>query len=333
MTRIELAPEGGRFRLHTRIAAFDNVPELLTQFRAFADLLDDGDTPVAAASPPWPAAGPRPSSSPPPRSSPTLIAELRRPGRADPQPAVAPDEDNMLMVCNDGRLAALDLRLVGRDQDPDDRQARRRRRPGRRAVGRATATAAYLDAAGQPSPTRRAAGRVLRQGHPGGDGFNVYDELRDLLAARRARPGPDPVHPRRQHRPGQGPAVRRLPLTARSTCSSAPPRRWASAPTSKHRLVALHHLDVPWRPADIEQREGRILRQGNQNPVVHVVRYVTDGSFDPYMWQTVERKARFIAQIIAAGSTPPTPSAPSRTSTPKSSCPTPRSKPSPPATR
>ena len=64
------------------------------------------------------------------------------------------------------------------------------------------------------------------------------------------------------------------------------------------RAVALHHLDCPWRPADLAQRDGRILRQGNQNPEVDIVRYVTEGSFDAYLWQTVERKARFIAQVM-----------------------------------
>ena len=84
--------------------------------------------------------------------------------------------------------------------------------------------------------------------------------------------------------------------TAASRYCSARPRRWASAPTCRPRAVALHHLDCPWRPADIAQREGRILRQGNLNPEVEVIRYVSEGSFDAYLWQTVERKARFIGQ-------------------------------------
>src|SRR6478609_11776044 len=151
VTRMELAPEGGRFRLHTRIAAFDNVPELLTGFRTFCDLLDADDLPslhvpdlaggraetVVVASTPALAA---------------LITELGDRADAVRSRAVAAEVDNMLKVCNDGRLASLDLRLVDRDQDPD--------------AGKVTSCAArvaelwrryrdarYLDTAGQPSPT------------------------------------------------------------------------------------------------------------------------------------------------------------------------------------
>ena len=95
------------------------------------------------------------------------------------------------------------------------------------------------------------------------------------------------------------------------------------------RLVALHHLDAPWKPAEVEQREGRILRQGNDNAEVAIYRYVTEGSFDAYMWQALETKARFIAQVMT-GDSPP--SAAPRTSAARN-CPTPRSRPSPRATR
>ncbi len=75
-------------------------------------------------------------------------------------------------------------------------------------------------------------------------------------------------------------------------------RKWELARTFKKRLIALHHLDAPWKPAEVEQREGRILRQGNENAEVAIYRYVTEGSFDAYMWQALETKARFIAQIM-----------------------------------
>lgn len=86
---------------------------------------------------------------------------------------------------------------------------------------------------------------------------------------------------------------------AASTCSSAP--KMGVGTNAQDRAIALHHLDCPWRPADLEQREGRIRRQGNQNPEVEVIRYVTEGSFDIFMWQTVERKAAFIAQVMHGG--------------------------------
>ena len=83
-----------------------------------------------------------------------------------------------------------------------------------------------------------------------------------------------------------------------SASCSARPRRWAPGPTCRSGSIALHHLDAPWRPRDIEQREGRILRQGNDNADVQIHRYVTEGSFDAYMWQTLETKARFINQVM-----------------------------------
>ena len=221
----------------------------------------------------------------------------RRPCRRRPLPAVAAEVDNMLKVCNDGRLASLDLRLVDRDQDPD--------------VGKVTSCAArvaelwdryrdtaYLDAAGQPSPTRAPSRSCSATRAPRRLGFNVYDELRDRLAAA----GLDPARVRFIHEANTDQAKERLFNACRSgevDVLIGSTEKMGVGTNIQARLVALHHLDAPWRPADIEQREGRILRHGNQNRVVHVVRYVTEGSFDPYMWQTLERKARFIAQVMS----------------------------------
>ena len=190
---------------------------------------------------------------------------------------------------------------------------------------------AYLDAAGQPVTDPAPSRSCSATSAPQRLAFNVYAELRDRLADRRARPGPGPLHPRGQHRPGQGTTLRRLPLR-RVDVLIGSTEKMGVGTNIQARAVALHHLDCPWRPADIEQREGRIIRQGNQNRVVHVLRYVTEGSFDPYMWQTLERKARFIAQVMSPADPHEQP-ARSRTSTPKWSSPTPRSKRSPPATR
>ena len=211
---------------------------------------------------------------------------------------VTPDEDNMLVVCNDGRLASLDLRLIGQPQPAGtgklpavaDRVAElwvehRHRR--------------YRDPSGQPSPIPGALQVVFcDKGTPGGDRFNAYDELRRLLAERGLEPG----RIRFIHDAGTDQAKARLFAACRHgdvDVLIGSTEKMGTGVNVQHRLVALHHVDVPWRPADIEQREGRILRQGNQNPAVHIVRYVTTGSFDPYMWGTVERKARFIAQITA----------------------------------
>lgn len=296
VTRMELAPEGGRFRLHTRIAAFDNVPELLTGFRTFCDLLDAADLPSLRVPD---LAGGRAETvvvaSTPELAG--LIAELGDRADAVRSRAVAAEVDNMLKVCNDGRLASLDLRLVDRDQDPD--------------VGKVTSCAArvaelwhryrdtaYLDTAGRPSPTTGALQVVFCDKGTPSAGFNVYDEVRDRLTAA----GLDPARVRYIHEANTDQAKERLFNACRSgdvDVLIGSTEKMGVGTNIQARLVALHHLDAPWRPADIEQREGRILRHGNQNRIVHVVRYVTEGSFDPYMWQTLERKARFIAQVMS----------------------------------
>ena len=296
VTRMELAPEGGRFRLHTRIAAFDNVPELLTGFRTFCDLLDADDLPSLRV--PDLADGRAETVVVP--STPELAALITDLGeRADAvrSRAVAADVDNMLKVCNDGRLASLDLRLVDRDQDPD--------------AGKVTSCAsrvaelwrryrdtAYLDTAGQPSPTLGGLQVVFCDKGTPSSSFNVYDELRDQLTVA----GLDPSRVRYIHEANTDQAKERLFNACRSgdvDVLIGSTEKMGVGTNIQARLVALHHLDAPWRPADIEQREGRILRHGNQNRIVHVVRYVTEGSFDPYMWQTLERKARFIAQVMS----------------------------------
>ena len=160
-------------------------------------------------------------------------------------------------------------------------------------------------------------------GTPNEDRWNAYHELRTLLAAQGV--------PERQvrfiHDAGSDQEKARLFHACRAgqvAVLIGSTEKMGIGTNIQARAIALHHIDCAWRPADIEQREGRIIRQGNQNPEIRVIRYVVTGSFDAYMWQTVERKAKFIAQVMAASST----SARSRTSATAPS-PTPRSKHSP----
>lgn len=300
VTRLELAPEGGRFRLNTRIAAFDNVPELLVAFRTFCDVLDAADLPSLKVPD---LAGGRAETVVVPATAELsdLIVELGERADRVRNRQVTAQEDNMLKVCNDGRLASLDLRLVDRDQDPD---AGKVTSCARRVVElwRDHRGTGYLDSAGQPSPQPGGLQVVFcDKGTPSTTRFNVYDELRDQLTAA----GMDPARIRYIHDANSDQAKEALFRACRSgevDVIIGSTEKMGVGTNIQARLVALHHLDAPWRPADIEQREGRILRHGNQNPTVHVVRYVTEGSFDPYMWQTLERKARFIAQVMSPSS-------------------------------
>ncbi|MEP7112203.1 MAG: helicase-related protein, partial [Ilumatobacteraceae bacterium] len=300
VTRLELAPEGGRFRMHTRIAAFDNVPELLTSFRSFCDLLSDADIPSLLVPD---LVGLRPETVVVAGTDDLaeLITSLGE--RADQIRARRVDAtvDNMLKVCNDGRLASLDLRMVGRTQDPGTGKLHA-------AAARITELwqrhrdSGYLDAVGHRSTALGALQAVFcDKGTPTSAGFNAYDELRGLLVDA----GMDPARIRFIHEAATDAAKQQMFAACRDgqlDVLIGSTEKMGVGTNIQARLVALHHLDAPWRPADIEQREGRILRHGNQNRAVHVVRYVTEKSFDPYMWQTLERKARFISQVMSPAS-------------------------------
>lgn len=231
---------------------------------------------------------------------PDYVASLVDRAQAVRDRRVAPEEDNMLKVTGDGRKAALDLRLVGRRPDPTggkiaaaaDRIA---------AIHVANADRVYLDPSGDPSPRRGAMQFVFCDlGTPTSDRWNVYDHLKALLVERgvpaeRIRFVHDATNDRAKADLFAGCRDGRVNVLIGST------EKMGVGTNAQDRAIALHHLDCPWRPADIEQREGRIRRQGNQNPEIEILRYVTEGSFDIFMWQTVERKAAFIAQVMHGG--------------------------------
>ena len=125
------------------------------------------------------------------------------------------------------------------------------------------------------------------------------------LVAARHPPRADRRHRRRRHRRQEAGPLREGPAAARSGCCIGSTQKMGTGTNVQKRLVALHHLDAPWKPAEVEQREGRILRQGNENEEVAIYRYVTEGSFDAYMWQALETKARFIAQVMTGESARP----------------------------
>ena len=197
-----------------------------------------------------------------------------------------PKTDNMLKITGDGRKAALDMRLVDPVAEP---QATPK---SARAIEKI-----LRDLGGNEGQALHAACllRPLDAATPTGSTSMTKSATSSSRAASRPRKSPISTTPR--------PTRRRrrclIPSMPGASASSwAPPRKWAPARTCRSGLIALHHLDAPWRPRDIEQREGRILRQGNENPEVHIHRYVTEGSFDAYMWQTLETKARFINQVM-----------------------------------
>ncbi|MGH9243962.1 MAG: methyltransferase domain-containing protein [Acidimicrobiales bacterium] len=293
-TALELAPDGASYRMQTRFARFQNVPELLTLYRQVADVRtnDDLDLPV-----PGLAGGQAETIVVEPSDALVgYVADLASRAEAIRNRAVDPTEDNMLKVTGDGRRAALDLRLVG-EASPGDGGKLTVAAQRIAAVHHATRDHHYTDEHGQLTLRPGALQLVFCDvSTPAAAGWNAYDELRTLLVRR----GVDAGSIRYMQEAHTDVAKAKLFAACRDGTVSVligSTETMGVGTNVQTRAIAMHHLDAPWRPADIEQRDGRILRQGNQNPEVRILRYVTEGSFDTYMWQTLERKAAFIAQV------------------------------------
>ena len=293
---IELAPDGGSYRMTSRLAKYQNVPELIAQFRRTADVRigDDLDLKLPAL---------RGGAAeivvvPPSETLKAFVRHLVKRAEMIRNGGVDPKDDNMLKVTGEGRSAALDLRLVGLRSDPAGGKIGA---AAERIAGIYTATrdTTYLAADGTPSPGRGGLQIVFCDlATPSGAfAWNAYDELRRRLVAL----GVPAAKVAFTHDARNEEARARLFADCRNgriAVLVGSTEKMGVGTNIQARAVALHHLDCPWRPADIEQREGRILRQGNRNDEVQIIRYATGGSFDVYMWQTLERKAGFIGQVM-----------------------------------
>ncbi len=293
-TALELAPDGSSYRMQTRFARFQNVPELLTLYRQVADVrtLDDLDLPTPVI------AGGQAETVVVDPSDNLVDYVLDLAARAERirNRAVDPSEDNMLKVTGDGRRAALDLRLVGLDA-PTEQAKLDVTAQHISAIHHATRDHRYADDHGQLTLRPGALQLVFCDvSTPAGDGWNAYDELKSLLVRRGVEAGA--IRYMQSAQTDQAKANLFAACRDGTVAVLIGSTETMGVGTNvQARAIAMHHLDAPWRPADIEQRDGRILRQGNQNPEVRILRYVTEGSFDTYMWQTLERKAAFIAQV------------------------------------
>ncbi|HEY3915964.1 MAG TPA: methyltransferase domain-containing protein [Verrucomicrobiae bacterium] len=288
VTAMELAPDGSGYRLHTRFARFINVPELMQQFRQVADIqtqkmlklpipgIKTGKAIVISA----------PCSPELREIVQSLVerADALRTGQVDPR------EDNMLLVTTDGRKAALDLRLY-KSNLPDfpeskvNKAATQIERIWRETADRRCAQLVFCDLS---TPTN-------------GKGFSVYEDLRDKLAAMGV-PADQMAFIQDYDADNAKSALFHDVRAGKIRILFGSTQKMGAGTNVQQRLIAEHHLDAPWRPADVEQREGRILRQGNTNPEIEIYRYVTEESFDAYMWQTLETKAKFIAQVMTGES-------------------------------
>jgi N12 class adenine-specific DNA methylase len=298
-TAIEVAPDGSGMRMATRFAKFRNVPELLMQWRVSADIKTAEDLKL-----PVPALAPRHDGQrmpvtvvvPPSEKLKEFVATLAKRAEDVRKGMVRPEEDNMLRISSDGRAAALALRLVGgRTTEPQKGDVAAENIARIYAQYRDTV---YPGADGEPHPRRGALQLVFADlGTPSPGEWSVYEQLRsDLVASGVPREGIRFIHEARNDKEKgelfQACRDGRVSVLIGST------EKMGTGVNVQLRAIAAHHLDCPWRPADLAQRDGRPVRQGNANPEVRLFRYVTEGSFDAYSWQTVTRKAQFIAQVM-----------------------------------
>ena len=311
-TALELAPEGTGYRARTRFSKFFNLPELMNLFKEVADIKTADQLHL-----PTPEVEYHNIVAQPTEQQQEMVKALSERASLVHSSTVDPSQDNMLKITSDGRKLGLDQRIINQAL-PDE--------PGTK-VNQCVANIMQIWRDGeadkltqlvfcdistpQAAPSKKAAKALdnptlhaLEQAVPLEEPepvFTIYEDIRQKLIAQ-GMPADQIafIHEANTE-------VRKKELFAKVRTGQVrvllgSTAKMGAGTNVQDRLVALHDLDCPWRPGDLAQRKGRIERQGNQNPLVHVYRYVTEGTFDAYLWQTVENKQKFISQIMTSKS-------------------------------
>ena len=285
VTAIELSPEGTGYRAKTRFAKFYNLPELMSVFKNVADIQTADMLKL-----PVPEAHYHNIALKPSEYQKEIVASLAERAEKVRNREVDSSVDNMLLITNDGRKLALDQRLVNPmlPSDPDSKAAK---------------CAENVFEIWQRTADKRSTQMIFCDlSTPKDDGaFSVYDDIRakllelgvpenEIAFIHNAKSEVQKKDLFGKVRSGQ------VRILLGST------QRMGAGTNCQQKLIALHHLECPWRPSDLQQREGRIIRQGNENPEVDIYSYVTEGTFDAYLYQLVESKQKFISQIMTSKS-------------------------------
>ena len=316
-TAIELAPEGTGYRARTRFAKFFNLPELMNLFREAADIKTADQLNL-----PTPTAIYHTEVTQPTALQQQMVQELSERAAKVHAGSVDASTDNMLKITSDGRKLGLDQRVINPDL-PDDPNSKVNlcvnniHRIWQDGQAEKLTQLVFCDLS-TPKGKAAQSGRIAAKStdnpelhaleaaidaetEPEEPPFTIYDDIREKLVARGI--------PREQiafiHEANT--EVRKKELFAKVRSGQVrvlmgSTFKMGAGMNVQDRLVALHDLDCPWRPGDLEQRSGRIIRQGNRNKEVHIYRYVTESTFDAYLWQTVENKQKFISQIMTSKS-------------------------------
>ena len=283
VTAMELAPEGTGYRARTRFSKFFNLPELMSLFREVADIKTADELNL-----PRPKVVYHTEVSQPTEIQKELVKQLSERASKVHARQVEPDEDNMLAITNDGRKLGLDQRVVN-PLLPDE--------PGtkvNRCVDNVFKT-------WEDTKAGRLTQLIFCDLSTPGKGFNVYDDIKTKLIARGV-PENEIAFIHDANTDEKKKALFAKVRSGQVRVLMGSTAKMGAGTNVQDRLIALHDLDAPWRPGDLEQREGRIARQGNMNETVHVYRYVTENTFDAYLWQTLENKQKFISQIMTSKS-------------------------------
>ena len=279
----ELSPEGTGYRVKTRFSKFYNLPELMSMFKEVADIQT-----ADMLNLPTPEAHYEVIKTLPSEEQKEILKSLSE--RADDvrNRVVEPDEDNMLKITNDGKKLALDQRLIN-PLLPDN--------PDSKVNVCVKNVFSIWDKTRENKSTQLLFSDMST---PKGDGeFNIYDDIREKLVAM-GIPKEEIafIHEANSDKQKDELFAKVRKGDVRILLGST--QKMGAGTNVQNKLIALHDLDVPWRPADLEQRAGRIVRQGNENKEVNIYRYVTENTFDAYLWQTIENKQKFISQIMTS---------------------------------
>lgn len=289
VTAGEVAPEGGRYRVKTRFSKFHNLPELTNLFREIADIqtadMLNLDVPKAVF---------HNEVLPPSEIQKQFMQSFMERADRIRSGGVDSSMDNMLSITNDGRSLALDQRLLNRDLPESEHSkalacAKNVYRIWQETSEQLSAQLIFSDLS-TPDKAKSSKGFA-----------NIYDSIKNHLIDM-GIPAEQIAYIHEASTNKQKEALFEKVRTGKVRVLLGSTEKMGAGTNVQDRLIALHHVDVPWRPSDIEQREGRIIRQGNQNAEVHIYRYITEDTFDSYSWQTIERKQKITGQIMTSKS-------------------------------
>ena len=312
VTALELAPEGTGYRARTRFSKFFNLPELMNLFREVADIKTADQLHL-----PTPEVEYHNIVAQPTEQQQEMVKALSERASLVHSGTVDPSQDNMLKITSDGRKLGLDQRIINQAL-PDEPGTKVNQcvanimqiwRDGEAAkltqlvfcdISTPQATPSKKAAKALDNPTLHALEQAVPLDEPE-PAFTIYEDIRQKLIAQ-GMPAEQIAFIHEAKTEVQKKELFAKVRTGQVRVLLGSTAKMGAGTNVQDRLVALHDLDCPWRPGDLAQRKGRIERQGNQNPLVHVYRYVTEGTFDAYLWQTVENKQKFISQIMTSKS-------------------------------